>query len=189
VVLTDAAIREALRGGDLVIEPVPSPESFSPTALDLRIGRDIRRFRPALYQTKGVAVTIHLDAVEIPDLAPYLEPVPIQTDGTVVLPCGELVVAATLERIELPAKGRLAARVEGRSRFARLGLVVHMTAPTIHNSFRGTIALEIMNHGPIPLVVQPGLARICQLIFERIEGEAASELDSPFQDQKGALGR
>jgi dCTP deaminase len=189
VVLSDAAIREALRRGDLVIDPMPSDDLFSPTALDLRIGTDIRRFRPALYTTKGVSVAIHLDEVEIPELDPYLEPVPTQTDGTVVLPCRELIVAATLERIELPSEGRLAARVEGRSRFARLGLVVHMTAPTIHNSFRGTIALEIMNHGPIPLVVRPGYTRICQLIFERIEGRAARELDSPFQDQTGALGR
>jgi dCTP deaminase len=56
-----------------------------------------------------------------------------------------------------------------RSRFARLGLVIHVTAPTIHNTFRGRIALEMMNHGPLELVLTPDETRICQLIFERIE--------------------
>jgi dCTP deaminase len=35
----------------------------------------------------------------------------------------------------LPHTARLAARVEGKSSLARLGLGVHVTAPTIHAGF------------------------------------------------------
>ena len=51
------------------------------------------------------------------------------------LKANQFVLAKTLERVELPiAEGRpcLAARIEGRSSFARSGLLVHFTAPTIH---------------------------------------------------------
>lgn len=82
----------------------------------------------------------------------------------------------------------LAARIEGRSSFARLGLAVHMTAPTIHSTFRGHITLEIRNFGPFPLAVKPGQTRICQLIFEGLKSMPDGELDSTFQDQRGLLG-
>jgi dCTP deaminase len=62
---------------------------------------------------------------------------------------------------------------------ARLGLGVHVTAPTIHAGFGTTdldpgfpgnpIQLEIWNTGPLPVVLRPGLA-ICQLIFEWVDG-------------------
>lgn len=117
-----------------------------------------------------------------------MESLPVESDGCVILRPHEFIIATTLERIELPPHGRLAARVEGRSSFARLGLVIHMTAPTIHNTFRGNITLEIMNHGPFPLHVQPGRTRLCQLIFERVEEEPGIPLVSAFQDQRTPLG-
>lgn len=188
MILADSEIRRALEIRDLIVEPAPQGDQFSPSALDLHVGADFRRFRPELYRAPGVDLIIRLDSVELQHLRAYLEQLAVQPDGSVILRPGELVIATTLEHIELPARGRLAARVEGRSRFARLGLVIHMTAPTIHSTFRGNITLEMMNHGPIPLLVTPNRTRICQLIFERLEGEASSTLSSPFQDQTTPLG-
>jgi deoxycytidine triphosphate deaminase len=37
--------------------------------------------------------------------------------------------------------------VEGKSSYARCGLLVHFTAPTIHTGFAGTITLELINLG------------------------------------------
>jgi dCTP deaminase len=78
--------------------------------------------------------------------------------------------------------------VEGRSSYARLGLVVHMTAPTIHAGFRGHIVLEMMNFGPFPLRIDPGTTRICQLIFEELGSDPTIALKTVFQDQAGVLG-
>jgi dCTP deaminase len=52
---------------------------------------------------------------------------------------------------------------------------------TIHAGFAGTIALEIINLGPLALVLRPGL-RICQLVVETVEGEPIGKL-SQFQGQ------
>jgi dCTP deaminase len=41
----------------------------------------------------------------------------------------------TIEKIQLPHTSRIAARVEGRSSLARIGIGVHVTAPTIHAGF------------------------------------------------------
>ncbi len=169
MILTDNQIHEAIRQGHVVIDPPPNDDQFSSTALDLHIGDDIRCFKKRVQTPRGTTLRISLDKVRIPHLSRHLEPLPREADGTVILRPGQLTIATTLERVELPRQGRLAARVEGRSRFARLGLVIHMTAPTIHNRFRGRITLEIMNHGPIELVLTPNQTRICQLVFERID--------------------
>jgi hypothetical protein len=51
----------------------------------------------------------------------------------------------------LPLDSGLAARVEGWSTLARCGVGIHITAPTSHTGFRGTITLEITNHGTLPM--------------------------------------
>ena len=81
------------------------------------------------------------------------------------------VLGWTIEKIKLPFSSRLAARVEGKSSLARLGIGVHVTAPTIHAGFgdrlgspdyAGTpIQLEIWNVGPLPIRLTKGM-RICQ---------------------------
>jgi dCTP deaminase len=188
VILTDLQIQQAIRKGHFIVDPEPSESQFGPTSLDLHVGNDIRRYKPEFYETRGVDLTINLDDVHIPDVGQFMERLPLETDGSILLKPKTLVIATTKERVEFPPQGKLAARVEGRSSYARLGLVIHMTAPTIHNTFRGQITLEIMNHGPIPLKIHPNRTRLCQLILERIEEEPGAPLDSAFQDQNSPLG-
>jgi dCTP deaminase len=83
------------------------------------------------------------------------------TDQGWELPRGKLVLAWTRERVDLDFKGKVAARVEGKSGLARIGLGVHVTAPAIHAGFPGTIQLELVNHGPLEIKLRPGMA-ICQ---------------------------
>ena len=83
----------------------------------------------------------------------------------------------TIEKIQLPHTSRIAARVEGKSSLARIGIGVHVTAPTIHAGFGyrpndpnfpgNPIQLEIWNTGPFRIRLVKGL-RICQLIFEEV---------------------
>jgi dCTP deaminase len=79
-----------------------------------------------------------------------------------------LVIGRTYESATLPQ--HLGGRVEGKSSIARIGLFVHISAPTIHPGFDNRIALEFYNVGPLPIRVRPG-DPICQLILERVEGE------------------
>jgi len=99
------------------------------------------------------------------------------------------VLAKTRERVELPIISDapcLAARVEGKSAYARCGLLVHFTAPTIHAGFAGTLALEVINRGSIPILLYPGTP-ICQLIIEQVDGIPFRN-ESQFQGQDHAGG-
>lgn len=93
-----------------------------------------------------------------------------------------MLLAWTHETVVLPIASRVAARVEGKSGLARLGLIVHMTAPTIHAGFTGQIQLEMTNLGPHDIILDPGMP-ICQLIFEVTFGTAAKGYGGQFAGQ------
>jgi dCTP deaminase len=124
-------------------------------------------------------------------IARFVRSVPIPEEGCPVEP-GKFYLGWTLERIQLPHRSRLAARVEGKSSLARLGLGVHVTAPTIHAGFGfsdldpaflgNPIQLEIWNTGPLPIVLKRGL-RICQLIFEQVDGTPEQGYTGQFATQ------
>jgi dCTP deaminase len=44
--------------------------------------------------------------------------------------------------------------IDGKSTRARAGLLVHLTAPTIHSGWAGKVTLEIANLGPVDLVLK-----------------------------------
>ena len=94
----------------------------------------------------------------------------------------KFVLGWTAEYIDLKIDTRLAARVEGKSSIARLGIVVHMTAPTIHAGFEGQIRLEIANYGLFPVRLRPKM-RICQLVFEITLGAPEKAFQSQFARQ------
>jgi dCTP deaminase len=110
----------------------------------------------------------------------------------VALPPGCFYLAWTLEAVQLPYRSRIAARVEGKSSLARLGLGIHVTAPTIHAGFGASdadpswvgnpIQLEIWNTGPLPVVLKRGL-KICQLIFEVVDGTPEQGYHGQFRVQ------
>jgi len=63
----------------------------------------------------------------------------------------------------------LSGRIEGRSRFARLGLLIHLSSGFIQPGSIGKVVLEILNVSPLPLALYPGTA-ICQVIIEEAKG-------------------
>jgi dCTP deaminase len=60
----------------------------------------------------------------------------------------------TKEKVGTPHDAKLISFVNGKSSRARAGIVVHLTAPTIHSTWVGKITLEIANVGPFDLVLQ-----------------------------------
>jgi dCTP deaminase len=103
-----------------------------------------------------------------------------QTDGYPLEP-GILILGWTKEFLDLK-QARLAGRVEGKSSLARLGLSIHLTAPTIHAGFPGRIRLEIVNHGHHPIILRRDM-RICQLIFEQTFGTPGKDYEGQFVGQ------
>lgn len=192
MILSNSAIFAALDERRLIIEPEPAPRDpgeaaecpYSTTAVNLRLGDEVSWFND------GLAVNIDLRRGKFANLfGPNSSSRKITADQPYSLMPGKLILANTLERVELPIapeRPSLAARVEGRSSFARCGLLVHFTAPTIHAGFRGRITLEIINLGPIPILLYPG-TYICQLIIEEVVGVPLRN-DSQFQGQTRPAG-
>jgi len=118
---------------------------------------------------------------------PFLIPLKKEGDGSVIFPPFREhpwhILAITRERVHLNRNFKLAARVEGRSSLARIGIVVHLTAPTIHAGFNGKITLEMINFSPFYLRMVPNETQICQLIVERLESEPTLEIQTAFQGQ------
>ena len=74
-----------------------------------------------------------------------------------------MILGITREKITLA--DNISGRLEGRSRFARFGLAVHVTAGFMHPGISNHQVLEIVNLGHAPLAFYPD-TRICQFVFE-----------------------
>jgi dCTP deaminase len=198
MVLSDRQIQEALKKKRITIDPVPPADHYNASAVDLRLGRQLFNLRsldklqaeakadaPAGYEP---SIEIDLSTLKIVDfLRKYAEEI-ASYHGYWVLPPQHFALGITEEWVELPRKSKIAGRVEGRSSLARLGLVIHMTAPTIHCGFAGNIVLEMYNFGPYPLRLTPGF-NICQLILERVEQRPSEELSSVHMHQTSVVSR
>jgi len=195
MILSNVSIQEALDRGLMKIDPEPAPRRkveggpkcpFQTSAVDLRLGSEIAYFR------EGIPAQIDLRKGDFNAMfGPLSETRQLTEDQPFVLRPRKLVLGKTLERVTLPLQPEgqisLAARVEGKSSYARCGLLVHFTAPTIHAEFDGTITLELINLGPLDIALYPHMP-ICQLIIEQVHGMPFSNV-SQFQGQTKPGGR
>lgn len=104
----------------------------------------------------------------------------------VIVP-GGFVLGCTLEHIALDAD--LAGRVEGKSSWGRLGLLVHATAGFVDPGFAGQITLELYNASPTPITLHPGepIAQLClmPLSSPALRPYGTPGLGSRYQGQTG----
>jgi dCTP deaminase len=193
MILSNTEIQLALDQKRLSLDPEPAPRSpdgdgdcpYQTSAVDLRLGNEIA------YLREGLPIDVNLGRGGFAKLfGPNSERQTITDERPFALRPNRLVLGRTLERIELPILPNgecLAARVEGKSSYARCGLLVHFTAPTIHAGFSGTITLELCNLGPLNILLYPNTP-ICQLIIESVKGVPFRN-DSQFQGQRAPGGR
>lgn len=195
MILSNVSIHAALDQGWLKVTPEPEPRfktegspkcPFQTSAVDLRLGSEVAYFK------EGIPAQIDLRKGDFNTMfAPLSETRTLTDDQPFVLRPRKLVLGKTLEHVELPLLNSsdcsLAARVEGKSSYARCGLLVHFTAPTIHAGFSGTITLELINLGPLDIALYPNMP-ICQLIIEQVHGLPFRN-DSQFQHQATPGGR
>src|SRR5262249_19091152 len=128
MILTDREIQVALATDQIKVDPQPAGEAFSSSSLDLTLGTPVRIWKQG--SSGGIvspAEAGYQCSEVVKEMADALE---IGPEGYVIRP-GEFMLGWTAEVLELPIRSRLAARVEGKSSLARLGISVHVTAPTI----------------------------------------------------------
>ncbi|MBW2044309.1 MAG: dCTP deaminase [Deltaproteobacteria bacterium] len=189
MIFSNADIKKAIEQGKVIIEPLPEDIQYNSSALDLRLGNEFKEYDEKLLKQKGTQVVVdysHFYPAKF--LQAYLKDIPLETDGSLIVKPGDFILAKTLEKIHLPIEHQIAARVEGRSSAARLGLVIHLACPTIHAGFKGNITLEIINQGPAYIRLDPGKDRICQLVFEQVLSKPENGVLSQFQNQTSVTG-
>jgi dCTP deaminase len=156
-VLTRDAILAELARGRLRIEPLVD-EQIGAASIDLTLGDEIRVMLP------GVEPIELLGEVDYRDHTRTL-----RLDAPYVLEPGCTIHGITRERITLPPD--LCGLLEGRSRFARLGLMIHVTSAFVQPGVSNRQVLEMSNVSKRLLRIHPGV-RLCQLVLLRTEGQA-----------------
>jgi dCTP deaminase len=190
MILSDREIAAAIERGAIHLLPSPSPAAWSSTAVDLTLSADIQRWKGAT----GVPllVTPHQASFDYKQFAQvHTETFAMGPEGFDLSPL-QFVLGWTQEVVGLPQRSKVAARVEGKSSLARLGLGIHVTAPTIHAGFGYSekepdrpgrrLQLEIFNVGPHIIRLETGM-RICQLIFEEVHGTPQRGYAGMFAEQ------
>jgi dCTP deaminase len=167
-ILAHDAILRAIDAGELVFTPFQR-DQVGPASVDLTLGNSFRVF-------KKVGKILHVtDAVTFTEITDQVE---LQDGNFLLLMPGELVHGITQERIQLP--DYLVGWIEGRSRFGRIGLMIHVTAGLVQPGCNNKQVLEISNMSPMPLALYPG-TRICQIVLEETRGTA--RYTGTFRDQ------
>lgn len=145
----------------LVVTPLLDLEDqLGVSGLDVRLGKQFIVFREHFKECFSLEPSVDQISRQI---ALYQEEVVIPIGRKIILHPGKLLIGSTFEYVSIPPD--LECQVEGRSSWARLGLII-AGATTVESCFKGVITLELCNHGTIPIELYPGL-KIAQLIFHK----------------------
>jgi dCTP deaminase len=156
-VLTRDAILAELNSGRLVIAPF-SVDQLGAASIDLTLGHEIRVIDDGPHP------------IDLVDEADYRDHTRVQRlDRPYVLDPGRTIHGITREQITLPCD--LCGFLEGRSRFARLGLMIHVTSAFVQPGVSNRQVLEMSNVSNRPLRIHAGV-RLCQIVLLRTEGDA-----------------
>ena len=174
----------------MVVEPPPLKEDIDTTSIDLKIGEPLWIWKEDAAPSVNDPLTVHPDDFDYRAFSEeHLQEVPRNANGAYRIEPRRVYLGSTFEQVSFPAGSRLAGRVEGKSTLARLGLMIHMTAPMIHcGTGLGIITLEMYNHGPFAIEVVPGKTRICQLMLEEVTRDPGDRTGRQFTGQKDARG-
>jgi dCTP deaminase len=157
-----------IENGILRIEPFRR-EQVGPASINLHLGESFRVFE----KTRDV-FHVREDA----NYKQLTRAVKVERNSSFLIMPNELVQGITEETLTFPET--LSGRIEGRSRFARLGLLIHLSSGFIQPGSTGKVVLEILNVSPLPLALHPGTA-ICQVIIEEARG--ATKYQGAFAGQ------
>lgn len=163
MILTRDAILSEIEKGRIRIDPY-EPTRVGTASVDLTVSRWFRRF--VGYTPIDLRPDVDYRDPKITELVEVCEGECLE-----VLP-KEMLLGITNERVGLPED--LCGWFDGRSRFARMGLLVHISAGFMQSGCFNNTVLEIFNMSPRVLRIFPD-EPICQFIFQRTEGAAKHE--------------
>ncbi|MFZ2959198.1 MAG: dCTP deaminase [Candidatus Ozemobacteraceae bacterium] len=155
-ILGRKSILEEIKRGNIRIDPF-TPDMVGPASIDLHLSDAFRVF---------VHLPNELRLTEDMDFKAATKGLRVAKGESLIIQPGMTVLGITQEQVTLGPE--LSGWLEGRSRFARVGLLVHISASFMQPGISNHQVLEMSNFGPIPLRVIPNTP-ICQFIFQRCE--------------------
>jgi dCTP deaminase len=179
--LSDRDLEFAIRTGQLIVNPAAA--EFDTTSIDLHLDKvqeakiwNVEKFnqhqansgndpwlRVGKYKYRTFSQKFYQSVPE--DSSPSNK---VYRKDRVILRPGGFLLWQTREEVGTPETDpRLICFINGKSSSARSGLLVHMTAPTIHAGWWGQITLEIANLGPFDICLAENDA-ISQIVVATI---------------------
>jgi deoxycytidine triphosphate deaminase len=141
-------------------------EQIQPCSIDLRLSNVVWRRRRAHWTRRLLrrGPTVDLRKSHVQEIDPRREwRKVVLTDGeSVTIRPGEVLMTRIYERFRIPDE--YAGKIEGRSSYARIGLVIHCTGDFINPGWDGFMPLQLFNASPFPIKILPYLP-ICQLMI------------------------
>ncbi|MBN2122558.1 dCTP deaminase [Candidatus Micrarchaeota archaeon] len=152
--LSDVDIKKAIKKGELKISPL-EPGQIGQASVDLSLGSVFWFFKE-----KYLNSVVDLGKVDFKSATKKV------VADSVVLGEGEMCLGVSREKLTLAPN--LMGRLEGRSRYARMGLGVHVTSAVVQPGSSNHQVFEIVNNAPFTIVLNSGM-RISQVVFSRLE--------------------
>ncbi len=144
----------------IVITPIfDLDDQLGISGFDVRLGKQFIVFREHFKESFSPS----FDKLAEHELRKYQEEIIVPFKKSITLHPGKFIIGSTFEYVSIPPD--LECQVEGRSSWARLGLIV-ATATTVEPCYKGVITLELSNNGTMPIKLFPGI-KIAQLIFHK----------------------
>lgn len=160
--LSDKEILEKITKAELVIVstndkfPFEIDKQVQPCSIDLRLDNKFYKFKDDICE---------FDISDIENVNNYFSYFEVQEKEKITLQPNEVLFGQIYEQLRIPPD--CSGMIEGRSRFARLGLSVHATGGFINPEFEGAMPLQIINNNKIPITIYPYI-NICQLILIKL---------------------
>jgi dCTP deaminase len=179
-ILSDRELREMVQDKN-AIESVEGPDfnadkQIGPSSVDLRLGYEF-----------GFIDEKEVDILDTKDMDPVRSKKTVSAEQGIIIHPGQFMLSTTLEELDVPDD--VVVRVEGRSSYARIGLIPHAAGGFVDAGFKGQVTLELQNLGNVPIRIYPE-KRICQVAFERMTSPAENPYGdrstSKYMGQRGA---
>ena len=151
---SDIDIKKAIRKKEIVVEPLDE-EQIKSASIDLTLSDEWYFFKRGFLRGN---VDLKKTGFE--------ETYEMKKSDTITLKYGEMCLGKTTERIKLAAD--IMGRLEGRSRYSIMGLVIHITSAIVQPGSNNRQVLEIVNLAPFTITLHKGM-RISQVVFDRLE--------------------
>jgi len=156
MVLSDRDIKKMMLQRKLRFTPALKPDQIGAASVDLTLDGVYWFFKKKYIGKKPV----DLSKVD------FRQATEEKKASSITLPSGGMCLGITREKICMPPD--LIGTLEGRSRYARMGLAVHVTSALVQPGSENHQVLEIVNFAPFPVTIHEGM-RISQVVFEKLD--------------------